>query len=188
MIMDDQTAAAIRRGQRLIRMVSELHRLGYQQLRIMPWFHPLAWRLVIGPASIFSPRNGAWIEHTDLDGCAFYSSASENRYFDWPDATTDTARKLADRFVVRFPELCDKARGRDWAYAGWLSELLGVLERESALPFVMEDYFKPEPPDLLNLPLHCASGRRTAFVLPPPGTCETPPDDGCIETVRIMKA
>lgn len=165
--MEDETVAAVRRGQRLIRMVSELHRLGYQRLRIMPYFHPLAWRLAIGPADIFSQRNGAWLgEH--FDDCVVYSSASKTAYFQWEDAHTDTARQLADKFVVRFAELCERGRGRDWAYAGWTSELLGVLERENALPFVMEEYFEPGPGELTYLPLHRASGARGSFVLPPP--------------------
>ncbi|MDX2336250.1 hypothetical protein [Brevundimonas vesicularis] len=132
--MDDKTAAAIRRGQRLICMVSELHRLGYQRLRIMPFFHPLAWRLAIGPADVFSQRNGAWFADQHFDDSVVYSSASETAYFQWDDAQTDNARQLANKFVVRFSELCERGHGRDWAYAGWLSELLGVLERENALP------------------------------------------------------
>lgn len=166
--MDDHTAAVISRGQRLIRMVSELHRLGYQRLRIMPYIHPLAWRLAIGPADVFSPRNGAWLEDHRFDDCVVYSSASETAYFNWEDAHTDNARQLADKFALRFPELCERSRGRDWAYAGWLSELLGVLERENAVPFIMAECFEPAPQHLTYLPLHRASGERGAFDLPPP--------------------
>lgn len=166
--MNVRTAAAIRRGQRLIRMVSELHRLGYQRLRIMPYLHPLAWRLAIGPADVFSRRNGAWLEDQHFDNCVVYSSASETSYFDWKDTHTDNARQLADKFVLRFPELCERGRGRDWAYAGWLSELLGALEREHAVPFIMEEYFEPAPQHLTYLPLHRASGEKGSFDLPPP--------------------
>jgi hypothetical protein len=170
--LDNETASAIRRGQRLIRMVSELHRLGYQRLRIMPYFHPLAWRLAIGSADVFSPRNGAWFEDAHFDDCVTYSSASRTAYFQWEDAHTDNARQLADKFVVRFSALCERGRGRDWAYAGWMSELLGVMERENALPFVMEECFEPAPQQLTYLPLQRASGERTAFDLPPPPLVE----------------
>lgn len=33
----------IRRGQRVIRMVTELHGMGYQSLRVMPYMYPLAY-------------------------------------------------------------------------------------------------------------------------------------------------
>lgn len=42
-------------------MVSELHRMGYQNLRIMPYEYPLAWRLTIAPKRIFAIRNGAFV-------------------------------------------------------------------------------------------------------------------------------
>jgi hypothetical protein len=44
-----------------------------------------------------------------------YSSASENEYFGWTDATSDDARKLAVKFVDRFPEITGYGSGRDWA-------------------------------------------------------------------------
>lgn len=126
----------VRRSQRMIRMVSELHRMGYQRLRIMPYTHPLAWRLAIAPAEHFCDGNGAVLK----SGCwdvPIYSAASEDAYFDWNDARGDNARQLAEKFVDRFPAIADRGRGRDWAYAGWLAELVGLLEGGDLLP-VME--------------------------------------------------
>src|SRR5262249_55747056 len=73
--------AWIRRSQRVIRMVSELHRLGYQRLRIMPYEHPSAWRVTIASVTRFSRLNGAFIPERlrkDERGHFFptYSSAS----------------------------------------------------------------------------------------------------------------
>ena len=48
----------IRRSQRVIRMISELHRMGFQRLRFMPYEYPLAYRIEIAPASCFSVVNG----------------------------------------------------------------------------------------------------------------------------------
>lgn len=44
----------IRKAQRCLRMPSELHRLGYQQLRGMPYFDPQGFRLAIAPNTYFS--------------------------------------------------------------------------------------------------------------------------------------
>jgi len=151
-------------------MVSELHRLGFQHLRIMPYEYPLAWRLCVAPRDRFSKRNTAYIPDLVNDGqTALYSSASENEYFGWEDARNDDARMLADKFIERFPQIASRGRGRDWTYAGWLSELVGHLERGESLPFVMSEYFEPAPEDLTALPIrefatHTVS---LSFPLPP---------------------
>lgn len=50
----------IRRSLRVIRMVSELHRMGYQRARFMPHMH-LSYRVWIAPAEAFSMVNPAFI-------------------------------------------------------------------------------------------------------------------------------
>lgn len=165
--MSQDQDATVRRCQRVIRMVSELHRLGYQRMRIMPYFHPLAFRLAIGPADAFSGRNGAYAADSGLGSFATYSSASQTEYFGWKDARQDTARLLADKFIARFPVICSQGQGRDWEYAGWLAELMGVLERRHALPFVMEEFFETPPEELDHLPLWRADGNRERYALPP---------------------
>lgn len=151
-------------------MVCELHKLGYQRLRVMPYFHPLAWRLAIGPVEQFTILNGAFAPDAD-PSLVTYSSASGNSYFDWKDANADTARQIAEKFIERFADVAERGRGRDWAYAGWLSELLGHLERTATLPFVMEEFYSTPPDELQFLPLwdreHFTNGGR--FDLPPPG-------------------
>lgn len=165
----------IRRSVRVIRMVSELHRMGYQRARIMPFEYPLAYRVYIGPAEIFSARNYAYFEATEDECYAGYSSASDNHYFDWPDATADSARALADKFVQRFPAIISRCAGGDWAYAGWLADLLGVLEKNPGrLPIVMSEFMDPAGEALHQLPLRqygsCAyddGTREMTFDLPP---------------------
>ena len=39
-----------------------------------------------------------------------------------------SARQLAVAFLERFPEIARHGQGRDWAYAGWLLEVLGQAE------------------------------------------------------------
>lgn len=164
----------IRRSMRVIRMVSELHRMGYQRARIMPFEYPLAYRVYIGPADLFSPRNGAYSEGADGGAFVGYSSASENHYFEWADASGDTARQLADKFVERFPAIVERCAGRDWAYAGWLAELLSVIEENPGrLPIVMAEHMEPWGDALRSLPLRLYTGavadqREMSFDLPPP--------------------
>ena len=167
----------IRQSQRVIRMVGELHRMGFQKLRIMPFEYPLAYRVYVGPVAIFSRKNGANIVEPIDDTYAGYSSASGSAYFGWTDATTDDARSLAEKFISRFPAIAERGRGRDWRYAGWLSELLSVFEQfPSRLPIVQDEYMEPSGDSLTTLPLRLYGvrdgrddGGEMDFPLPPPG-------------------
>lgn len=169
------THSWIRQSQRVIRMVAELHRLGFQRLRIFPYEYPLAWRCQISPVEQFSARNGAYAPH-DPDSAiggelTTYSAASGNHYFGWKDGGSDNARTLAEKFIHRFPQTAAAGRGRDWPYAGWLSELVGFLESGALLPFVAAEYFETEPEDLRFLPIRdCDRGGDVliGFPLPPP--------------------
>lgn len=150
----------VRRAQRVIRMVSELHRMGYQRLRLMPYLHPNGWRLAVAPNELFSDRNGAFVHHEMLsDGnVAIYSAAGGgDGYFDWTDARGDDARALAEKFIARFAAIAERGKGRDWAYAGWVAELVGFLEQGDWLPTVYWDDMKGSPDDLRMLPIWVAT-------------------------------
>jgi len=104
-------ASQIRRSRRVIRMVSELHRMGFQRLRFMPYLREcLAYRVLVAPVSCFSVANGCHAK-SEFPGVT-YSSASENEYFGWTDATSDDAHKLAVKFVDRkLPDMVPDATG-----------------------------------------------------------------------------
>lgn len=143
-------------------MVSELHRMGFQHLRIMPYEHPLAWRLAVAPRDRFSLLNGVFIQEDAWEGVPIYSSAGGgNCYFDWQDAKNDNARALAEKFLLRFPDIAKHGAGRDWHYAGWLSELVGVLEGGDFLPVTLWEYMKGTPEQLEFLPVWSVSGKNT---------------------------
>jgi hypothetical protein len=127
-------------------MVGELHKRGYQRLRVMPYFGPTgAWRCSIAPATLFYRNHGAiHIERAgpvaqEVTMVARHSGAAGNHYFDWHDTTTDTARLLADKFVERFLLLADSGKGWDYPYAGWYLRLLGYAE-QGWLPYVFAEY------------------------------------------------
>jgi hypothetical protein len=171
---------------RVIRMVSELQRMGFQRLRIFPYEYPLAWRLCVAPRAACHIRNGAYVSSAAFDAFSdhsepslhtrlvTYSAASERDYFGWTDARTDSARDLADKFIQRFPAAAAIGRGRDWEYAGWLDELMSELEKGPRLPFLTAEYFEPGPLQLRTLPIRIfnrgvASDVLLDFPLPPGG-------------------
>jgi hypothetical protein len=131
---------------RLLAMVGELHKRGYQRLRVMPYFYATgAWRCSIAPVLFFYRNHGAIhsepgvTEAQEAAMVARYTSAAGSHYFDWDGAATDNARSLAGKFLARFLLLADAGRGWDYPYAGWYLRLLGYAER-GWIPFVFAEY------------------------------------------------
>ncbi|MBX7456959.1 hypothetical protein K3152_01750 [Qipengyuania sp. 1NDH17] len=121
--------AVNRRCLRLLGMLHELHKVGYQRLRADMGMSPsgIHWRCTIfvdGPGDI-EP--------------AYYTSADNAQYFRWMDAEHDTARQMAAKFIDRFPDLCAAGAGLDYANAGWLTWMLGKAE-SGDLPVFYADY------------------------------------------------
>jgi hypothetical protein len=142
----------IRRAVRVLAMVGELHRHGYQRLRVMPFMSPSGtyWRCWIGPDTLFYRNHGAILcqttaamaDNSELQPTSMiarYTSGDDNHYFGWDDAKHDDARSLAHKFLDRFGMLVRDSAGWSYAYAGWYQRLLGLAER-GWLPVVLSDY------------------------------------------------
>ena len=148
---------------KVLLMVSELHVLGYQRLRIAPGLSPTGehWRCSITPITNISQKHGARLldwEHL----AAHYTSAAGAKFFDWSYAANLTPAKLALRFIEEFPSITTVGKGPDWAYAGWYQQMLG-LTAPDLLPVVPEGEGRAR--DALT-----TFGKRTVSIpLPPPG-------------------
>jgi hypothetical protein len=59
---------------------------------------------------------------------ANYSSGAGAEYFGWTDASDDSPAELAAKFVERFPDIAEEARGSDPEYASWYREMLIATE------------------------------------------------------------
>ncbi len=155
---------SLRRCQRVLAMVHELHKRGYQRLRIMPGMSPSGahWRVNITPKSNILRSHGAMALDFDRQS-AHYTSADSNTYFGWQDAQGDTARDLAAKFLERFPELAAAGQGSDWEYAGWYVEMLGMAEK-GALPISYDDWYSKPPTNRLT-----TTNSGILIPMPPPG-------------------
>ncbi|CAO3356568.1 hypothetical protein [Azospirillum melinis] len=133
------TDPAIRWAGRLLAMVGELHKVGYQRLTIAPGMAPSGchWRCHVTPAGNVA-ANG-WEPLDWSRQVASYSTGQEDRYFGWEDSAQDSARHLAAKFVERFPEIARDGQGADWAYAGWYVAMLGGAEH-GTFPVFFADY------------------------------------------------
>ena len=149
-------APALRDSARVIAMVHELHKAGYQRIRILPTMAPtgLHWRCTVTSADNLGP-DGLSVR-AGADGLiARYTSGNGNHYFDWPGADRMNARQLAARFLTAFPVIAERGAGRDWAYAGWLTDVLGRAEHGDFLVFAadypldeedLREWHPPPPP------------------------------------------
>lgn len=167
-VVEEPSEAAIRRALRVLRMVHELHKAGYQRVRICPGMSGsgLHWRCGVTVATNIFRNNGAlWVNWDLPDLTAKYTSADENRYFGWKDAADDTARQMAGKFVERFPQLVQEGAGADWCYAGWYVEMLGWAERGD-FPMAYGDHYGEQRPGFLPTTKHCFD---SDMPLPPGG-------------------
>lgn len=147
--------ADTRRATRLLSMVHELHKAGFQRLRVCPGLShsDFSWRCLLTPAENmfddgWSPRSA--------DGTLMYVVEQPNGIFGWDDADSDNARQLAAKFIERYRDFAERCKGSDWAYAGWFTEVLGAAER-GQLPFFFIGFEEDDA---------------GPFIAPPP-----PPDD-----------
>jgi hypothetical protein len=124
----------VRRCIRVLSMVHELHKAGYQRLRVLPFLSPSGcyWRAWITSSDNVAADGFTLIDWDTEDRgqvVAKYTSGQDAGYFGWTGAADLNARQLATRFVERFPSICERSIGLDWAYAGWLTDVLGYAEQ-----------------------------------------------------------
>lgn len=179
--MPQHPDAHVRRAVRVLAMVGELHRRGYQKLRVMPFMSPSgnAWRCWVGPDTLFYRDHGAYLcgawggdedQSTSVTAC--YTTGADH-YFNWQDSDHDDARTLADKFLARFTRLAGQGEGWSYAYAGWYQRLLGLAER-GWMPVVLADYspsLRTKIPlqDLRPAEWQTENERKPTLPLPPAG-------------------
>jgi hypothetical protein len=154
---------------RVFLMLAELHRRGYEQLRIVPGMSPsgMHYRCGITPALNVASDHGALAIDTNL--VANQTSANGDRLFNWEDAGEASIGELARMFIRRFPHLAKLGRAPDANYARWFDSALEHARR-GAFPIAYDDgYFeRPNPmPGQRSLPTLGAYDSDLA--MPPPG-------------------
>lgn len=165
--------AHIRYAQRLLHMVHDLHKLGYQKLRILPYMAPSGcyWRCEIRPARDFSSSDGGKLT-VHGEPIARYSSADADRFFGWQDAGDDDPLDLALKFTDCFPVVNEVGLGSDWSYAGWYVELLSNVDCAYIPYFFADDGLEVRHVRFSHEDHEAAQDAR--MPLPPPG--EGPPE------------
>jgi hypothetical protein len=151
---------------RILVMVHELHRRGYERLRVAPsLFASGRWMCGITPVTNISYINGAWEREPSL--AVYYTNSQGAQCFDWTDAADDTPEQLATKFIDHFPELSEQGRGGDEAYALWYSEMLKGTE-PAGLIFAQDGWVMPDDEIV-------PTGISEDVIVPPPPEGEAAP-------------
>jgi hypothetical protein len=159
----------------VLRMVHELHKRGYQRLRIVPGMSAsgMHWRVTILPRARVLRGHGAMSHDWTWGGPEpFYTSGQDSEYFGWNDAVEDGPAELADKFLARFPAIAEAARGSDWAYAGWYLEMLAKAQ-VGEFPVAYADWYEDPDPRWLAT----TRGFQSGLPMPPPGEAEGAVDE-----------
>jgi hypothetical protein len=114
---------------RVFLMLEELHRRGYEQLRLVPGMSGtgLAYRSSITPAVNVCVAHGALaVDHSLV---AAHTSANGKALFGWDDAAESSIAELARMFIRRCPKMARLGRAPDPSYVRWFREALAFARR-----------------------------------------------------------
>jgi hypothetical protein len=159
--MPDERPATPDEPIRVLRLLRELHRRGYERLRLHCGWSPngMAWRYAIAPLRDFEP-DGVHLLPERYPGRAFKSTVGEGAPFDLAGMEEAATDALADAFLARFRSVAAGGRGRDTAYAAWFEELLAACEPDG-IPVMIADHFDARDGGIRIV------GRDRPFPLPP---------------------
>jgi hypothetical protein len=163
--MNDQDSESKAKAYALnvLEMVAVLHRRGYEQLRIVPGMAPsgMYWRCAVTHTGNITPEHGA-LSIEFWEESAHYTSGSANGYFDWEDAKDDGPEQLADRFLERQPEICEKGLAADPEYVAWYMVML-ELAIAGEFPVAYDEFWEELDPRWLPI----TEGIKSGLPMPP---------------------
>ena len=162
---------------RMLEMVRELHRMGYEQLRACCYLYALGtWRCPVIPAGwTFREHGGMFRPASSINDALFangsegyvtYSSANDQgsvfKNFYVPDVEFASPRQLAEAFVFQRPLVAYAGRGPDPEYVRWFDRTLETL-RPFGVYYAFAE-FEDETDYLYTAHTECDK-----IPLPPPG-------------------
>lgn len=124
---------------RFMRMIAELHKRGYELLRLCPSVSPngCAWR------ALLTPKSNTWIYCGALLGSFEPGEGlllKTNGFMPWFDERPSfSAEEDADMFVCEYPILASATKGEDKAYVQWFLRALDECEHGYII-FTKDDY------------------------------------------------
>lgn len=156
---------------RVLLMLRELHRMGFERLRAPAYMYPIAWRCPIVPSHWTQQEHGGLLDNAASapecyssvqPGEYTYSSSSEQYPFNWPDVAFASPQELAARFVRECAEIVAAGWGPDREYVDWFERVL-EMTKPNGVYYAVSEY---EPPTDIIYPFMTSA---TRIPSPPPG-------------------
>ncbi len=173
----DEVRATFRQWRHLLFLVAELHALGYERARVVPWIEDTAgggdWHCIIAPASMISPAHGArideriaWWGGPSPPGRDFpYYIGRGWRGLPGMPPGFDSAHNLARGY----PKLAEQCLGRDLEYVEWYRGMLQTTGPDGVV-YASAFWDHDDPRPIAYVRVIGAEGKRDTVVpLPPPG-------------------
>ena len=171
----------IRHAVRVLATIGELHKRGYQRLRVMPFMSPSGAACDVGSAqaNFFTEITALFFAKQRLPMMnrkreQLSRATRQGRNLTSGGRTPKrTMPVLADKFLKRFCAVAQSGQGWDYPYAGWYQRLLWHTEA-GWLPVVMQDcvevsYEHIPLQDFRPSKRRVDHERRPMLPLPPPG-------------------
>ncbi len=152
---------------RLMAMMRELHKAGYQRLYLYSWPKPSGlhwrWHLFTGPRD--------WVSRPWREG--WYGSGAEynlNPVLGWGDAPGASAQELVQALAKFDPHGLSRALGRDEDHAAWFADVCDALLPNYTYTLGWDSHDGALPEHLPVIPLHSQVAPYAGPALPwPPG-------------------
>ena len=171
---------------RWIELVGELHRLGYERLRLAPSIEDAGpapiWFGEIAPVNYFRKDHGAVLaQHPfPLKVQEALRGANPNAYpmftsrwcngpdYPWPGFLNAPITECAEQWISKYAKLAIEGEGADAEYATWYTRMLETTSPTGLITAYY--YWVPELPNYMYV-THGPNGC-DRFPLPPPGTVD----------------
>ncbi len=169
---------------RLMAMVRELHKAGYQRLYLYSWPKPSGlhwrWHLFTGPRH--------WLQRSWREG--WYGSGAEynlNPTLGWGDAPGASTHDLLSALAMFDPQGLANALGRDEDHTAWFAKVCDALLPNYTYSLGWDQASGPQPEHLPVIPLRSNVAPYSGPALPwPPGWGSLWRSQQRISTKRVL--
>ena len=165
--------AMFQKWRRLLLVVADLHKLGYECARIVPFIVDTPgggdWTCIIAPSAMISPSHGATIaEHPDWVDFPYFIGRTVRSLPGLPQGF-DSAKNM----ILAYPKLAEQCIGPDREYAEWYRAMLRTTEPEGVV-YGAADLDDQKNPPINGMRVLGPEGHLEILVpLPPPGAAPT---------------
>jgi hypothetical protein len=167
--VEEKRMTAAEQTRRLLLMIEELHKQGYERLRISPGFGDSpggpVWQCQVVPDFFTHEEHGA-VNTECPDGLWYRYSTRNARNYEryWPELAHTQPGQAASAFMLSNMRLCHAGHGSDPAYAEWFSNMMretkpnGVVfagvrdpqDSSASAPSGVLSVFDPDRPDVVR--------------------------------------